>query len=70
MSRTIAWFSSGAASAVMTKLALAEFPSLRIVQCDMSGSEDGDNMRFSNECEDWFGVKCSPAANLKWPENG
>lgn len=54
MGRTIAWFSSGAASAVMTKLALADDPSVLPVQCDLGDSEDVDNRRFTEDCEAWF----------------
>ena len=54
MARTIAWFSSGAASAVMTKLELRDNPDLVIVQCDLGESEDEDNHRFTAECEAWF----------------
>lgn len=56
MARTLAWFSSGAASAVMTKLALADDPTIIPVLCDMGDSEDADNTRFADECEAWFGV--------------
>lgn len=55
MARTIAWFSSGAASAVMTKLALNEIDDLMIVQCSLGDSEDDDNKRFTKDCEEWFG---------------
>jgi len=55
MSRTICWFSSGAASAVMTKLMIAENDSAIIVQCDLGESEDADNRRFTSDCETWFG---------------
>lgn len=55
MARTIAWFSSGAASAVMTKLALNEINDLMIVQCSLGDSEDDDNKRFTKDCEEWFG---------------
>ena len=55
MSRIISWFSSGAASAVMTKLALSENPDVMPVQCDLGDSEDSDNRRFTADCEDWFG---------------
>jgi hypothetical protein len=55
MTRTLAWFSSGAASAVMTKLALAENPEVMPVQCDLGDSEDADNRRFTADCEAWFG---------------
>lgn len=55
-SRTIAWFSSGAASAVMTKLALSENSNVLPVQCDLGDSEDADNRRFTADCEVWFGA--------------
>lgn len=54
MPRTIAWFSSGAASAVMTKLALADDPTVLPVQCDLGESEDEDNRRFTADCVRWF----------------
>lgn len=54
MARTIAWFSSGAASAVMTKLALADDPEVLPVNCDLGESEDEDNERFLNDCVRWF----------------
>jgi hypothetical protein len=50
MSRRIAWFSSGAASAVATKLSNPDV----IVMCD-TGSEDADNMRFLHDCVKWLG---------------
>lgn len=54
-SRIISWFSSGAASAVMTKIALLENPNVIPVQCDLGDSEDYDNRRFTDECAKWFG---------------
>jgi hypothetical protein len=56
MARTIAWFSSGAASAVMSWRAVNEDRGVQIVQCDLGASEDEDNRRFTAECEQWFGV--------------
>lgn len=50
-SRTIGWFSCGAASAVAVKLTHA-LP----VYCD-TGSEHPDNARFLADCERWFGRK-------------
>ena len=55
MKRTLAWFSSGAASAVMTKLAVVENPDTIPVQCSVGDSEDRDNRRFTRDCEAWFG---------------
>lgn len=60
--RAIAWFSSGAASAVMTKLALSKNPNVLPVQCDLGDSEDADNRRFTKECEEWFG---KPVLHIK-----
>lgn len=67
--RTIAWFSSGAASAVMTKLALTDDPDVLPVQCDLGDSEDEDNRRFTTDCEAWFGksvhrIKSERYANI------
>jgi hypothetical protein len=69
MSRVTPWFSSGAASAVMTKLALAEYPDAQPVQCDLGNSEDEDNRRFTADCEAWFGkpvlrIKSERFANI------
>lgn len=50
MSRTIAWFSCGAASAVATKLHGADI----IAYCE-TGAEHPDNARFMADCENWFG---------------
>ena len=47
--RVIAWFSSGAASAVMTKLALTDDHTVLPVQCDLGRSEDKDNRRFTGQ---------------------
>lgn len=67
MSRTIAWFSSGAASAVMTKLELRDNPDLTIVQCDLGDSEDEDNRRFAADCERWFNA---PIQHIKSEKYG
>jgi len=52
--RDVIWFSCGAASAVMTKIVLAERPDATIVYCD-TGSEHEDNVRFLNDCQNWYG---------------
>lgn len=53
--RTVCWFSAGAASAVATKLALADHKvgEFAIAYCD-PGSEHPDNERFISDCEQWF----------------
>jgi hypothetical protein len=55
MRRTVSWFSCGVASAVATKLMLAE-TELEIAYCE-TGSEHIDNWGFLTECEAWFGQK-------------
>ena len=54
MTRVICWFSCGAASAVATKLTLAEHPDALVVRVD-TGSEHEDSERFMADCEEWFG---------------
>jgi len=55
MVRALAWFSSGAASAVATKLALsAHGDALLPVYC-ATHAEHPDNDRFRVDCEGWFG---------------
>ena len=54
MTRTLCWFSAGAASAVATKLTLAETPDAVVAYTD-PGSEHPDNTRFLDDCETWFG---------------
>ncbi len=53
MSRRLCWFSSGAASAVATKLTLAAHDDVVVYRVD-PGSEHRDNERFHMDCEDWF----------------
>lgn len=62
--RTICWFSCGAASAVATKLALAEGP-VEIVYCHVR-EEHPDNMRFKDNCEKWFGQEIKVIRNEKY----
>lgn len=54
MTRTVVWFSAGAASAVAAKLTIAEQPDdLHLVYVD-PGSEHPDALRFIADCEAWF----------------
>lgn len=57
MSRIICQFSCGAASAVATKLALAQFGDTHDVQIlnAFVKEEHPDNRRFLADCETWFG---------------
>jgi 3'-phosphoadenosine 5'-phosphosulfate sulfotransferase (PAPS reductase)/FAD synthetase len=64
--RRVRWFSCGAASAVATKLDLAEFgPDAGPVVYIDTGSEHPDNPRFMADCSRWFGV---PILTLKSEE--
>lgn len=55
MSRVLAQFSCGAASAVATKLTIAEFgPRCEILNAYVE-EEHPDNRRFLVDCESWFG---------------
>ena len=66
MARTLAWFSSGAASAVMTKLALADDPTVMAVNCDLRESEDEDNERFLNDCVRWFNAPITRISSAEY----
>ncbi|MBY4733957.1 hypothetical protein K6V90_25795 [Cupriavidus pauculus] len=57
MSRIVCQFSCGAASAVATKLAIAQFGptrDVRIINAFLK-EEHQDNRRFAADCEAWFG---------------
>ena len=51
---TVAWFSAGATSAVACKLALKQYPDLKILYIE-TGSHHPDNLRFIHDCEKWYG---------------
>ena len=51
MTRTISWFSCGAASAVATKLSKPDV----VVYC-ATGAEHPDNKWFAENCSHWFGL--------------
>jgi 3'-phosphoadenosine 5'-phosphosulfate sulfotransferase (PAPS reductase)/FAD synthetase len=63
VTRTVIWFSAGAASAVAAKLTLAHptTDETVIAYCD-PGSEHPDNQRFIADCAKWFG---QPIIQLK-----
>lgn len=56
MSRIVCQFSCGAASAVATKIAIAQYGATRDVQIINAFllEEHADNRRFASECEEWF----------------
>lgn len=58
MSRIVAQFSCGAASAVATRLALAQANGAEVVIANaLVKEEDADNRRFLADCETWFGQR-------------
>jgi len=65
--RTVCWFSCGAASAVATKIALAEREREReselIIAYTEVKEEHSDNKRFLADCEEWFGQKIEILGN-------
>jgi hypothetical protein len=65
--RTVCWFSCGAASAVATKIALAEREREReselIIAYTEVKEEHPDNKRFLADCEEWFGQKIEILGN-------
>lgn len=52
--RIVAWFSRGAASAVMTKLAIARYGDRLTIACIALDTEHNDSTRFAADCEEWF----------------
>lgn len=52
--RIVCQFSCGAASAVATKLTLAQYPDAVILNAYLK-NEHADNRRFLTDCEAWFG---------------
>ena len=67
MSRIVCWFSCGAASAVATKLAIAQYAGHEIViaRCIVK-EEHPDNDRFAADCEQWFGLPITNMMNDKY----
>lgn len=66
--RIVCWFSCGAASAVATKLAIAENAGrlpLVVARCIVR-EEHPDNDRFATDCERWFGVPITNLINAKY----
>src|SRR5574340_1358330 len=66
--RIVSRFSCGAASAVATKLALAEFRATRDVQIINAfiAQEHPDNRRFLDDCEGWFGRSITVLRDTKY----
>lgn len=67
MSRILCHFSCGAASAVATKLILAEYPPERVAIINAFIKEEHeDNRRFLSDCERWFGHPITVLRDVKY----
>lgn len=63
--RIVCQFSCGVASAVATKIAIAEHGSVEIVNAFLQ-EEHPDNRRFLADCEKWFGVPITVLRDEKY----
>lgn len=66
--RIVCQFSCGAASAVATKLAIAKYGATHDVQIINAFlvEEHGDNRRFAQDCEKWFGQEVTTLRDTKY----
>lgn len=64
--RIVCQFSCGAASAVATKLALAQYGERCIIVNAFVAEEHPDNRRFAEDCERWFGCPITNLADKKY----
>jgi 3'-phosphoadenosine 5'-phosphosulfate sulfotransferase (PAPS reductase)/FAD synthetase len=55
VSRTVVWFSCGAASACAAALAVEHGENVHVVYCDTLAEEHPDNARFLTDVEAWIG---------------
>lgn len=65
MSRIVCQFSCGAASAVATKLTLAQHPDALVLNAAIK-NEHPDNRRFLVDCERWFGKPITVLRDKKY----
>lgn len=68
MSRVVCQFSCGAASAVATKLAIAQYGATHevVVVNAFLESEHEDNRRFADDCARWFGIPLTVVRDEKY----
>lgn len=68
MSRIVCQFSCGAASAVATKLAIAQYSATHelVLLNAFLEEEDKDNRRFAADCEVWFGMPLTVLRDEKY----
>lgn len=65
--RVLAWFSCGAASAVMSKLLVEKYGArCEVINNWMENDEDADNRRFMLDCEPWIGATIKQIKSPKY----
>ncbi len=64
--RILCQFSCGAASAVATKLSLAQYGDRCVILNAFIANEDEDNRRFLVDCEKWFGQQITVLRDEKY----
>ena len=67
MTRTVAWFSAGAASTCASRLALIADPKSIVAYCD-PGSEHPDTDRYIDEVARWLGVEILTLRSEKYAD--
>jgi len=68
MSRTLIWFSCGAASATAAKIAVKKHPDCEVLYCDTLAYEHPDNKRFMHDIENWIGKKIKIIRSKKYKD--
>lgn len=67
MSRVLAWFSCGTASAVAAKMTVEKYgPRAEVVYCDTLATEHADNARFFTDVERWLGRSITVIRSAKY----
>lgn len=66
MMRTVCWYSCGAASAVATKLTIADNAKNIVIASTHLAEEHEDNSRFLDDCQKWFGLPITIISNEKY----
>jgi hypothetical protein len=66
VSRVVAWFSCGAASACASKLTLDKYPEAEVVYCNTIANEHPDNHRFMYEVEQWLGKAVTVVSSKRY----
>jgi hypothetical protein len=60
------WFSCGAASAALAKLAVDTYTNVDVVYCDVLSDEHPDNRRFFTDVERWIGQRIRVISSEKY----